>query len=492
MKYNKFAFLDIETSGMTLRRDRIIEIGILRVENNKLVDTFQTLINPELPVSPFIEEMTGINRNSLRTAPLFSEVKEKVLELLDDCILVAHNARFDYGFLKREFSYLEHSFSMRHCCSVKLSRLLYPQWRRHNLDELITRLGFTCENRHRAFDDAKVLWDFFQTAQKEFSAETFEKALQTVMKRSSLPVGISHDIVDTLPETPGVYIFYGDQEIPLYIGKSINLRERVLSHFAADHTSGKEMQISQQIKHIEIIRTAGELGALFTEAKLIKERQPLYNKKLRNARKLIKLVKHEIKEGYLTISQETVTTITADEIENIVGIFKSKKQVEEFLFEVAKQHRLCHKLLGIEKTKTACFPYRLAQCKGACINKELPLAYNMRFIMAFSEKKIKPWPFNGPIAIGEENSENGKKEMFVIDKWCFLGSYTKEEDIITRNEETGQSHSDYTFDLDMYKILSSYLLKKENYKYVKQLNYATNVEERTQDAEENYSSYLFR
>lgn len=468
MKYNKFAFLDIETSGMSLRRDRIIEIGIIRVEENQIVDTFQTLINPELPISPFIEEMTGINRSSLTSAPLFSEVKDRILSLLEDCVLVAHNVRFDYGFLKREFSYCQHPFSMKHCCTVKLSRLLYPQWQRHNLDAVINYFNLTCENRHRAFDDAKVLWDFFQLARKECSEETFETALHTVMKRPSLPVGIQTTAIDALPETPGVYLFYGDNDIPLYIGKSINLRDRILSHFAADHSSSIELQITQQIKHIETIQTAGELGALFTEAKLIKEKQPLYNKKLRNARKLIKLVKKETPEGYSTVSQETVTTITADEIENIVGIFKSKKQTEEFLFETAKRHMLCHKLLRIEKTKSTCFPYRLGLCKGACLNKELAIAYNMRFTMAFSEKKIKRWPFDGPIAIEEMNIENGKQELFVIDKWCFLGSIKDfqnlsswlVQDLITQ---------DYIFDLDMYKILHSYLLKKENYKYVKQL-----------------------
>lgn len=475
MKYTNFAFLDIETSGMTMRRDRIIEIGILRVENNTVVDTYQTLINPELPISPYIENMTGIKSSSLTSAPLFSEVKERILEILDDCILVAHNVRFDYGFLKREFSYVEHPFSMKHCCTVKLSRLLYPHWRRHNLDALISHFNFPCENRHRAFDDAKVLWDFFQAAQKEFSHDVFETSLQTVMKRPSLPVGLSAEIIDTLPESPGVYIFYGDGEIPLYIGKSINIRDRVLSHFTADHSSGKEMQITQQIKHIETIQTAGELGALFTEAKLIKQQQPLYNKKLRNARKLIKLIKKETPEGYQSVSMEPVTEIAIEEIPDIVGIFTSKKQAEEFLFATAKQHTLCHKLLGIEKTTSACFPYRLGQCKGACMHKELPIAYNMRAIMAFSEKKIKKWPFNGAIVIEEENGETKQKEKFIIDKWCYLGSYTKRgeiEDTIIQTEYSQTQdmiQQDYQFDLDLYKILTQYLLKKENYKYVKVL-----------------------
>ena len=476
MKYKNFAFLDIETSGTSFRSDHIIEIGILRVENNILVKTFQTLINPQTYVSPFIEEMTGIHKEDLETAPTFLEVKDQIFELLQNCVFVAHNARFDYGFLKREFSFFETAFSMKQLCTVKLSRLLYPQYTHHNLDALISRFGFSCKNRHRAFDDAKVLWDFFQEIQKHFPEEQFEDACLRVMKHTALPIGISQDVLETLPESPGVYLFYGENNLPLYIGKSINIRERVLSHFSNDHRSAKEMKISQQIKHIEIIQTAGELGALFTESRLIKQIQPLYNSQLRNSKKLIKLVEKETDDGYSAVSLETVTTIMANEIESILGVFKSKKTAEEFLFAIAKEHILCHKLLGIEKTKTSCFPYRLGACKGACVQKELPIAYNMRFTLAFSEKRIKRWPFQGPIAIREEDLETKKKELFIIDNWCYLGdgeeestwevAYSKKQSLRTT---TRTLCANYIFDVDLYTILKRYLLQKGNYKYVKVL-----------------------
>src|SRR5258708_3044875 len=345
MKYTNFAFLDIETSGTSLRGDRIIEIGILRVENNQLVRTYTSLVNPQTYVSPFIEAMTGIHKEELETAPVFADIKDEILEVLKDCILVAHNVRFDYGFLKREFAWLGEKFSTKQCCSVKLSRFLYPQWRRHNLDAIISRFNFSCEKRHRAFDDAKVLWDFFQEIQKQFPEKDLNDALSRVMKHTSLPISISQETIDALPENPGVYIFYGENDAPLYVGKSINIRNRVLSHFANDHSSATEMKITQQIKRIETISTPGELGALFKEASLVKKLQPLYNRQLRNARKLIKLVKKETQEGYHSIAIETVTTITTEELKHIIGIFRSKKQAEEFLFSIAKEQKLCDKLL---------------------------------------------------------------------------------------------------------------------------------------------------
>src|SRR5437867_5621 len=133
----KLAFVDIETTGTRVSRDRIIEIGILRVEENKLVATYKTLINPQTYISPFIEQMTGISKEALENAPIFSDVKEKILDILDDCVFVAHNARFDYGFLKTEYKHLGISFSPKQFCTVKLSRLLYPKYKQHNLDSLI-------------------------------------------------------------------------------------------------------------------------------------------------------------------------------------------------------------------------------------------------------------------------------------------------------------------------------------------------------------------
>src|SRR5258708_5219783 len=206
---SKLAFVDIETTGMRSSYDRIIEIGILRVEDNQLVDTFQTLINPQSHLPKEITNLTGITQNDIENAPTFRQVKDDIIEILADCTFVAHNVRFDYAFLKHELLRENITYSAKHFCTVRLSRMLFPQWQRHNLDAVISECNITCINRHRAFDDAKVLHEFYQHILKTIPNEKFEKALAKTMKKPSLPVNLPLEEIEKLPEKPGVYIFYG-------------------------------------------------------------------------------------------------------------------------------------------------------------------------------------------------------------------------------------------------------------------------------------------
>jgi len=475
----KLVFVDTETTGMNAVYDRIIEIGLLCVEDNEIVEQYQTLLNPQTYLSPFIENMTGISADDLVNAPTFYDVKERLRNFFEDSVFVAHNVRFDYGFLKNEFKRFNIKFSPKHFCTVKLSKYLYPQYTHHNLDSIITRFGFTISRRHRAFDDAKILWNFYQEIQNQFPSEKIEQAVNFVLKKPALPINLPAKALDQLPESPGVYIFYGQEEflskrknfkktsslntlpIPLYIGKSINIRERVLSHFASDHLSSTEMRIAQQITHIETIQTSGELGALFKEATLVKNLQPLYNRKLRLRHKLTVLKRRKTSEGYDTVIIETLNEITVKELDVVMGIFRSQKQAKEFLIEISKTFSLCQKLFGIQKTKGVCFGYHLGWCKGACKQNENPLKYNSRFIIAFSKYKIKTWPFQGPIVIEERNDEEESFERFLIDKWCYLGSITSQD------LDTQDFKNEYIFDLDTYKILVNYIFSEKNQRNIK-------------------------
>jgi len=472
---DKIAFVDIETTGTRSMYDRILEIGILRVENNKVVKSFNTLLNPLTHIPPEIQRLTGILPRDIENAPTFHEVKDEIRELLNDCIFVAHNVRFDYGFLKSEFRRHELEYTAKHFCTVKLSRLLFPHFQRHNLDALIERYGFTCENRHRAFDDAKILFDFYTHLQKSVDSDLLIQAVNRALKKPSLPLNLAPNDLENLPESPGVYIFYADEKSPLYIGKSINIKERVLSHFSSDIRSVTEMKISQQIKAIESIQTAGELGALFLESSLIKKMLPLFNRQLRMKKQLVTLKNKKDADGYERIRIETIQDIQAEEIkslqsdpenEGIIGFFKSQKQAKEYLLDTAREYSLCEKLLGIEKTSSACFGYRLGKCNGACIKEEKPLLYNLRFTTALSELKIKPWPFPGPIVIEEIHPFDNKKEFFVVDKWCYLGSWK-----VGNEEAINEYRKDVAFDLDIYKILKRFLLKKENQNKIKLIKY---------------------
>ncbi len=458
----KIAFVDIETTGLSSAYNRIIEIGIVRVEENKIVQTYHSLINPETRLPPEIELITGITAKDLENAPTFRSIKTDILETLIDSTFVAHNVRFDYGFLKNEFKRENITFTSKQFCTVKLSRYLYPTHRRHGLDAIIERFGITCENRHRALDDAKVLYEFYQKLQQSLPVERIAEAINHCLKKPTLPLKLDATYLENLPESPGVYIFYDGQNMPLYIGKSINIKDRVLSHFASDVHSATEMNISQQIERVETIETAGELGALFLESQLIKKMLPIYNKKSRIKRELIALKMRVNNDGYNEYFLEPITVIKPTDLETFIGFFKSRKQAKTYLAEVTKQYSLCEKLLELEKTKGACFAYRLGKCKGACVGKEKAIVYNLRCLTAFSQTKIMPWPFPEAIII-EENELGGSHEYFVIDNWCLLGN------IKIDNEGNKKSNIDenVTFDLDLYQIFKSYLKSQKVFSQIR-------------------------
>jgi DNA polymerase III subunit epsilon len=208
-------FVDIETTGLRPTYDRIIEIGIVKVINGEIVQKFNSLINPNIHLPAEIIQITGITTSDLENAPSWRLVQDEVLELLKDAIFVAHNARFDYGFIKNEFRRSNLSFSTKPLCSAKLSRALFPRFRRHNLDSLIERFNLDCTNRHRAYDDAHVIYQFFKSLDENFDKPRLFKTIEGQLKKPSLPQNLKQSDLDNLPEKPGVYIFYGSSGAPL-------------------------------------------------------------------------------------------------------------------------------------------------------------------------------------------------------------------------------------------------------------------------------------
>ncbi len=461
----KLAFIDVETTGSSPVYDRVIEVGILRVEDNQVVSTYQTLINPETYLSPYITQITGIRTEDLLDAPTFSRVKDDIYSLLEGCTFVAHNARFDYGFIKNELRRSKMPFQAKTMCTVKLSRQLFPQYKRHSLDSLIERFNLSCENRHRAYDDAKIMWEFFQIIQNKFSQDKIQAAIDQVMRKTYLPPSLSPTILDDIPESPGVYIFYSEEGHPLYIGKSINMKDRVQSHFGTDLTSSRKLDMCQQIKSIKTIPTVGELGALLLESSLIKKLYPLYNRLLRTSSRLVIIKKKQEDNDYIRVSVETVDTIDPSELNSIVTISKSRRQAKEYLTYLAKEYHLCPKLLGLEKGPGSCFYHKLGSCFGACAGQESPLKYNLRCLEAFGGTEIRPWPYKGPVMIQEQDEFTNTHEGFIVDKWCYLGKIRWEGDIFQKDIS-----NQYIFDFDMYKILSKFLRKSDYKKHIKPIS----------------------
>jgi DNA polymerase-3 subunit epsilon len=450
--------VDIETDGMNPSRGHILEVAVIRVEDGVIVDEFQSLINPGGEVPPYITRLTGITTAHIANAPQFVDVSDRLLEIMSGALFVAHNVRFDYSFLKQEFQTIGVDFAPRQLCTVKLSRRLYPEQKSHKLASLIERHNFTYSARHRAYDDALVLWQFLQHVSTVFDQAELEIAIKLQFRHPSVPKHLDRQLIASLPAGPGVYIFHDETGAPLYVGKSINIRQRVMSHFTKDTTEYREFKITQMIHDVTYESTGGELEALLRESQLIKQLQPLYNRRLRRVHKLVSVIRQIGEDGYVHLAQETLDVVSPDQFDIIMALYDKRSTAKSSLLTAIQTFDLCPKLCGLEKSKGACFSYHLNKCRGACIGKESPTAYNRRLELAFDHKRIKEWPYDGPIIVSEPTvAEQTNYNGFIVDQWCIVGTVRQDQDY-----EPDVKRYQGSFDNDAYKILKSFLTSRSS------------------------------
>ncbi|MDB5164873.1 MAG: polC [Candidatus Saccharibacteria bacterium] len=445
-------FVDIETNGLSHIRGRVIEVAAIRVEGGVITKSFRSLVDPSTELPQYISQLTGINSGDLRGAPTFDQIADELHEMLEGAIFVAHNVRFDYSFLKQEFSRCDKKFTPKQLCTVKLSRALYPKEKGHKLADLIRRHNFTFAARHRAYDDAAVLWQFIQYICKHFPPEQIEAAITKQIRSPAIPKNIKPEVIKKLPETPGVYIFEDDYGQPLYIGKSINIKKRVMSHFGRDHAESKEFKIAQAIKHVRTQETPGELSALLLESRLIKEMQPVYNRRLRRTQQLLLAKQATSEQGYETVYLQEANQIETDELGDILAVYARRSSAKQALEDITKTYDLCPKLMGLEKSSGACFLYQLKKCRGACIGQETAEIYNQRLQIAFEHQRIHAWPYSGAVLVNETPNH-----AIIVDQWCIIGEITQEDYCEPVLQPTTKN-----FDLDTYKILQLFLTTKLN------------------------------
>jgi DNA polymerase-3 subunit epsilon len=250
----RIACVDLETTGGHAARDRIIEAGVVLLEDGAVVEEYSTLVNPGVRIPYAIQEFTGISEAMVADAPPFSEVADAIAARIDGRLFVAHNARFDYGFLRSEFRRLGRRFRAPVLCTVRLSRALTPDERGHNLDAVMARHGIACEARHRALGDARVLADFLRIARERWPADALSAIVTRLIGTSRLPPQLDPSIADELPEGPGVYLFFGENDALLYVGKAKNLASRVPAHFSDPHAK-LERELTRLVRRIEWIET---------------------------------------------------------------------------------------------------------------------------------------------------------------------------------------------------------------------------------------------
>ncbi len=447
------AIVDIETTGSSALHDRVIEVGVIRVEKGVVVATFDQLVDPQVPIPPIITSITGITDRDVRGAPTFGQIASQLWGLLEGCIFTAHNARFDYGFLRQEFRRWGKDLSADCLCSVRLSRALFKEEAKHNLSALIERFHIPCEHRHRALGDASVVWEFLKLLPGRKDVGDITKALAVILKRPTLPPQLDAALLDKLPESPGVYIFYGDQGMPIYIGKSVDVRQRVLAHFSGEVVSVKQQRMFSQIQDIAVRPTAGDLGAMLLESHLIKTLRPLHNYYSRRASQLTALRRMTDDAGYHCLAVEKVSSLGPGSFADVAAIFRSQKEAREYLQEASRDYQLCRPLLGLEKRKKkGCLSSQLGRCRGACENREPAEEYNDRLRRSLRRVQLTPWPFSGPVLVDDSIAEGQAGQVFVVNEWCLLKAVTY--------DEHGQKEffpADGIFNPDVYKILHSFM-----------------------------------
>ena len=268
-----YAILDVETTGLSAAGEKITEIAIFIHDGNQVVDSFESLINPEKKIPYRIVQMTGITNQIVADAPRFYEVAKKIVEFTEDKVIVGHNVKFDYSFLRHEFKSLGYDYKRETLDTVKLSRKLIPGRRSYSLGRLCKDLGINNHARHRAGGDAFATTQLFELL-LEIDIDLVK------LKTNGIRSDRNKSLVEGLPKTPGVYYFANADGELIYVGKSINIHDRVLSHLN-NNLHKKAVEMKDAIAHVSFELTGNELVALLLESAEIKRHQPLYNRQQR-------------------------------------------------------------------------------------------------------------------------------------------------------------------------------------------------------------------
>ncbi|APY11932.1 exonuclease [Seonamhaeicola sp. S2-3] len=404
-----YAILDIETTGGKYNEEGITEIAIYKYDGHKIVDQFISLVNPEKDIQPFVVNLTGINNNMLRNAPKFYEIAKRIVEITEDCIIVAHNAQFDYRILCTEFRRLGFEYERKSLCTVELSKNLIPGQPSYSLGKLVRSLGIPVSDRHRASGDALATVKLFKMLlDKDTSKNIIKNSVRANPKHQLDPRHI--DIIADLPAITGVYYIHkADGEI-IYIGKSKNIKKRINQHFT--NTNPKSKKIQALVRSVTYEATGSELVALLKESEEIKRIKPIFNRALRRTTFTHALYSFVDENNYINLKIDV-----ADGRKHPITTFSNRQSGKSFILNAIEKYQLCQKLTGIYKTKTSCFNYDIKACNGACINKEPFEVYNKRVELLISKNSYS----NKNMVIIDKGRDVDERSAILIENGIFKG-----------------------------------------------------------------------
>ena len=403
-----YAILDIETTGGKYNEEGITEIAIYQHNGQEVTDQFISLVNPERPIQPFVEKLTGINSKMLRNAPRFFEVAKRIIEITENCLIVAHNTDFDYRILRTEFKRLGYNFERNSLCTVSLSQQLLPDMESYKLGKLVRSLGIPISDRHRAQGDALATVKLFELLLEKDSGKEILKSQIKALHTHQVPSKYL-SIIEELPNATGVYYLHNTVGDVLYIGKSNNIQKRVRTHLTG--TDRKSKKIQKKLHKVNFETTGSELIALLKEQHEIKKNQPQINKDGR----------YRLYPMGIRIDQETAYhQLILEQVRNsreYLVVFKNSRVAKHVLTQWIEDHQLCFKHSSLQDSEGACFAYKNDQCKGACLEEESTQSYNDRLHQLQDKNN---YPHDHFLMIGS-GRKDGEYSFIYIDNQCFKG-----------------------------------------------------------------------
>jgi len=414
----------------------------VRLDGLEPLDEWSSLVDPQVPIPPEIQALTGITSAMLRGAPRFADLLPALRERLDGRILVAHNARFDYGFLKAEFRRAGQRLLADLLCTVRLSRRLWPSAPSHRLDALVERHGLPREGRHRALGDARLVAAFLQAARRESGPDTLSQAIADLLRQPATPPHLPAGALDGLPDSPGVYTFIGATGQPLYVGKARDLRRRVRAHFHADSRHANDARLAAEAHALTVETTAGEFGALLLEIRRIKGCAPLHNRALRRRATtcFLRAGRPGLPPRAVRLADLPGEHPLAEP--GLFGPFGSRAGARAALSDAGRSHRLCDRAIGLSAGDGPCFSRQIRRCAGCCTGEEPAQAHHARLLAALAPWRFPDWPYSGPIEHVEVDADTGRADLLRFDRWCALGPDGPEP-----------------FDPDVYRLLARRLAR---------------------------------
>ena len=400
-----YAIIDIETTGGSPKNSKITEIAIYKHDGEKVIDEYQTLVDPEMPIPPFIVKLTGISDKMVSDAPKFFEVAKKIIEFTEGCIFVAHNVGFDYGIMRIEFQTLGYDYRLPHLCTVRTSRYVLPGQESYSLGKLTRSLGIQLVGRHRAGGDAFATAQLFTLLMKT-DPNNLKDFVQEELNPKRLHPNLNLETLDGIPNKTGVYKLYNDTNQLIYIGKSIHIKKRIEQHLRNCKTQ-KAVKMQKEISRIEFELTGSELLSLLKESILIKKHQPIYNRTLRRNLFPYGLFNYIDSDNYLRLFIAKVSTTN----ETPLTSFNTKREGVAFLERKIEEFNLCTKLCDLYKTKSSCFQFTIKNCSGACIKEEPFELYNARCGNLIDELTMNGSSFY----VLDKGRQRGEKSMVFVE-----------------------------------------------------------------------------